>query len=362
MATLEVQLSRVDRTYRPGVSNTCCRGTSNILAPDGCGILLGGMCHARLARNRATATLTPALHITCHFDVLQDSVSGVVTLNATGGPVSHNGLTLRAVGVVRPQMDPRSMGVMEALYSSIKPIELLSSEIEMAPAGKLPGGIQLPFEFPLEALPGKSLTETYHGVYVKVRYTVSATLSRSGGLFGAKPLEAEAEFIVEVPASERKPPAPLQFEIKPETLGNVKAGALGLIPKFLITGSLHRTVCNLTAPFTGDITVVEAATAIKSLELQLVRVESIALGDRVAREATEIQNLQVGDGDVCRQLPIPLHMIFPRTFTCPTVRTDSFKVEFELNIIAVFADNFSVTENFPITLYREPGGAAAAAL
>jgi hypothetical protein len=29
-------------------------------------------------------------------------------------------------------------------------------------------------------------------------------------------------------------------------------------------------------------------------------------------------------------------------------------VEFEVNIIVVFRDSFLVTENFPITLYREP--------
>jgi hypothetical protein len=32
----------------------------------------------------------------------------------------------------------------------------------------------------------------------------------------------------------------------------------------------------------------------------------------------------------------------------------SFRVEFEVNIIVVFEDNYLVTENFPITLFREP--------
>jgi hypothetical protein len=282
---------------------------------------------------------------------LQETIAGVVTINSSG-PVQHTGLHLRASGMVRPQADPRSMGVMESLYSSIKPIELMAQDIEMAPAGKLPGGIQLPFEFTLEPNAGRSLTETYHGVYVKVRYSVSAVLGKSG--FMAKPVEAETDFTVEVPAPEKKAGNALDFEIRPETLGNIKQGALGLIPKFQITGRLNRTVCNLTAPFTGELTVVESATPIKSIELQLVRVETIALGERTAKEATEIQNLQIGDGDVCRNLPIPLYMIFPRTFTCPTVRTDSFRVEFEVNVIVVFQDNFSITENFPITLYREP--------
>lgn len=32
----------------------------------------------------------------------------------------------------------------------------------------------------------------------------------------------------------------------------------------------------------------------------------------------------------------------------------SFRVEFELNIIVAFEDHYMVTENFPIILYREP--------
>jgi len=45
-----------------------------------------------------------------------------------------------------------------------------------------------------------------------------------------------------------------------------------------------------------------------------------------AMTATEIQNIQVADGDVCRKLPIPIYMIFPRLFTCPTLATSNFKI------------------------------------
>ncbi|CAN0102691.1 unnamed protein product, partial [Phaeothamnion confervicola] len=75
---------------------------------------------------------------------------------------------------------------------------------------------------------------------------------------------------------------------------------------------------------------------------------------RQLREATEIQNLQIGDGDVCRGLAIPVYMIFPRLFSCPTIVTARFKVEFELNLIVAFGDGCVVTENYPIILYRQP--------
>jgi len=145
------------------------------------------------------------------------------------------------------------------------------------------------------------------------------------------------------------------------------------IPKFLVRGRLNKTNCSLSAPFTGEITVAHSEAKIRSIELQLVRVETIgeaaevcyckgigqvayaaavcaalahfssvccsvcgcrpcelhvpelhflllaaAYAEGSAREATEIQNLQIGDGDVPRGLTIPLYMIFPRIFTCPT--------------------------------------------
>lgn len=42
--------------------------------------------------------------------------------------------------------------------------------------------------------------------------------------------------------------------------------------------------------------------------------------------ATEIQNIQIGEGNACTNLAIPIYMIFPRLFTCPTLSTSNFKV------------------------------------
>lgn len=68
--------------------------------------------------------------------------------------------------------------------------------------------------------------------------------------------------------------------------------------------------------------------------------------------ATEIQNIQIADGNVVRGLSIPIFMVFPRLFTCATTIAKQFKVEFEVNLIILFADNHLVTENFPIRLFR----------
>eukprot|EP00808_Paulinella_micropora_P028265 g62640.t1 len=105
-------------------------------------------------------------------------------------------------------------------------------------------------------------------------------------------------------------------------------------------------------PFSGELVVQQSEIEIKSIELQLVRVETISYMEGEAREATEIQNIQIADGDVVRGLAIPIHMVFPRLFTCSSVTQKGFSVQFEVNLITVFADNHTVTENFPIKLYR----------
>ena len=42
--------------------------------------------------------------------------------------------------------------------------------------------------------------------------------------------------------------------------------------------------------------------------------------------ATEIQNIQIADGDISRGILVPIYMIFPRLFTCPTLSTNNFKI------------------------------------
>src|SRR4051812_23621747 len=92
----------------------------------------------------------------------------------------------------------------------------------------------------------------------------------------------------------------------------------------------------------GELLIKKCAVDIKSIELQLVRVESCTYMEGEAREATEIQNIQISDGNIVRGLSIPIFMIFPRLFTCATTIAKQFKIEFEVNLIILFADNHMV--------------------
>ena len=281
-----------------------------------------------------------------------EKVTGAVVVTCDSSSMSFNSISMDVKGEIRLQLSARSVGLFEAFYSSIKPMVLLDYELDISGGGgKVQSGdTEFPFEFDLVPEHGQPrFYETYHGVYVNCAYSIKVLCTR--GLLSSN-LEREIEFIVEVPESGEHPPDPMPFEITPDTLENVRKSSVKQIPPFKLTGKLFRTNCNLSDPFKGSIIVERSKAAVKSIELQLVRVETVAYAEGQAREATEIQNVQVADGNVCRDLVIPLYMVFPRLFVCPTVDTLNFKVEFELNLVVLFADGYMVTENFPMHLYR----------
>lgn len=275
-------------------------------------------------------------------------VSGVVVIQSRG-ELGHNGLTLTVDGNVSLQLSAKSVGMFEAFYNSLKPIQLLNYSVELAKPGRFPSGTtEIPFEMPLRAKGNRQLYETYHGVFVNIQYLVRVDMKRS---LLNKDLQKQCEFIVEYKDVEEKAVAKrVPFTITPDTLQNVRDKAN--VPKFEVEGHLDSTTCCITEPFTGELKVVHSAMPIKSIELQLIRVETCGCAEGYARDATEIQNIQVADGDVCRKLPVPVYMIFPRLFTCPSLATTNFKIEFEVNIVIVFTDDHLVSENFPIKLTR----------
>uniref|UniRef100_A0A674NIV2 Vacuolar protein sorting-associated protein 26C n=1 Tax=Takifugu rubripes TaxID=31033 RepID=A0A674NIV2_TAKRU len=255
-------------------------------------------------------------------------VSGVIVMVCKEA-VQHHGIFLSMEGLVNLQLSSKSVGVFEAFYNSVKPIQLISSNIEVAKAGKVPPGkTEIPFEFPLNTKSNKVLYETYHGVFVNIQVKTPGLL----------------------PQKAKVVPMPVNFSITPDTMQNVRERSS--LPKFLVRGHLDATNCVITQPLTGELQVENSDVPIKSIELQLVRVETCGCAEGYARDATEIQNIQIAEGDVCRSLPIPIYMVFPRLFTCPTLETTNFKVEFEVNIVIVLQDDHLITENFPLKLCR----------
>ncbi|XP_063659742.1 vacuolar protein sorting-associated protein 26C isoform X6 [Pan troglodytes] len=147
-------------------------------------------------------------------------LSGVVVISSKDS-VQHQGVSLTMEGTVNLQLSAKSVGVFEAFYNSVKPIQIINSTIEMVKPGKFPSGkTEIPFEFPLHVKGNKVLYETYHGVFVNIQYTLRCDMKRS---LLAKDLTKTCEFIVHsAPQKGKFTPSPVDFTITPETLQNVK--------------------------------------------------------------------------------------------------------------------------------------------
>ncbi len=211
--------------------------------------------------------------------------------------VSHQGITLTMDGCVSLQLSGKSVGMFEAFYNSLKPIHLVHYSLEIRRGGKLPKGrTEIPFEFPLKADAGVKLHETYHGVFVNIQYIMRVDMKRSAF---SKDLHRQTEFIVH-DNSERVPGKAIPFQISPSSLEGVKDRSK--LPDFLVQGSMDSGVCEIETPFTGTVRVSKSEAPVKSIELQLVRVETCGCLEGYAKEATEIQNIQIAEGDVCRDL------------------------------------------------------------
>jgi len=82
------------------------------------------------------------------------------------------------------------------------------------------------------------------------------------------------------------------------------------VPDFRVTGKIDTVNCSITKPFSGEVTVEQLAATIHSIDLQLVRVETCGCAEGYARDPTEIQNIQIAEGNVCRGIALPLLWYF----------------------------------------------------
>lgn len=280
----------------------------------------------------------------------KETVSGIVTI-VCKTEHKHDGVTLDMLGGVQMQLGGKALGVIDAFSGSSRPIELTRWSGELSKPGKFNSGkTEIGFEFPLEPKTNRTLFETYHGVYIAVQYVVKVDLKK-GSVIG-KTISKQVEFLVEYTKDQENETAmdkPVAFTITPESVQNKERSTL---PKFNVTGKLDSCSCMLGRPLTGEVTIHRSEEPIKSVDIQLARVETCGAETGFTRDSTEIQTLQIADGDVPKSVPVPIYMIFPRLFTCPTLETPNFKIEFEMNLVVLFGNGHLVSENFPITLHR----------
>ena len=226
----------------------------------------------------------------------------------------------------------------------------------------------------------------------------------------ARDLTKEVEFIVQCRSAsfslESFNPVPTTFSFTPHTISQIqlknrrisnepnkaKGGSTGdstttnatLSPKqtetypfdFKVSGKIDSTICNISSPLTGEITIEPTSnqyTAIRNISVRLDRLETCSVSANSSsssgsgasassssnsesgtmnKETSEIQTMEVVDGDAARNLTVPIFMIFPRLFCCPNMTCRYFKVEFEITLVIVLDDFTVCEETWPLKLIR----------
>ena len=104
--------------------------------------------------------------------------------------------------------------------------------------------------------------------------------------------------------------------------------------------------------FEGMLTIDSTDTPVKVINLQLIRVEGIEAGGEKFLEKTEIQLIEVCDGNITPKLEVPIYMLFPKYHCCPSMRYGGFSVDFEVSLQVVFKGGLSVSCTQPIKILR----------
>lgn len=211
-------------------------------------------------------------------------------------------------------------------------------------SGKIGSNVtEIPFSMVLKH-PGEEnlekFYETFHGANISSQYLVTVDVVRG---YLHKSLSATVEFIIESEKANlpEKPVSPemIIFYITQDTqrhslLPELKSGG------FRVTGKIC-TQCSLSDPISGELTVEASAVPIRSVDIHLLRVESILVGDKIVTESSLIQTTQIADGDVCHSMSLPIYVILSRLLTCPTIFAGPFSIEFKVTIVITFQSDLS---------------------
>nr|GMC69139.1 Down syndrome critical region protein 3 homolog isoform X1 [Ipomoea batatas] len=196
-----------------------------------------------------------------------------------------------------------------------------NKSVEVQKPGRIGSGTtEIPFSVVLKERGEEQFEkyyETFHGGNLSIQYLATVDIIRG---YLQKSLSATMEFIIE---SEKdtlpeKPISPemVFFYITQDTQRHLLLSHLKL-GEFKIIGKVC-SQCSLADPIVGELTVDASSVPIQSIDIHLLRVESILIGEKIATETSLIQTIQIADGDVCKELTLPIYIILPRLLTCPT--------------------------------------------
>jgi len=285
-------------------------------------------------------------------------VTGVLNLKGLQQSIPLASVTLTAEGRLRFNRGHRKNHNAESLEQMLRdPHVIMKDKIHLTEGKKklTTDENSWPFKFKIKAEPNYKLVESYTGVYISVVYDITAELKTptQGVLRHSQNFYVQVADDTEATKQVKKDyPRPLTFTMVPENLLKGNTVSNRKVPHFKISGNLKSDIININDEIEGAFAIEECDHDIKSIELQLVRVEVVEYKETRLIEATEVQNVQIADGNVIKYLELLIHMVLPRFYSCPSFSYKEFTVNFEMNLIFIFTNGFKVTHNFPLYLFR----------
>lgn len=208
---------------------------------------------------------------------------------------------------------------------------------------------KFPFKFQLTSSEDNQLIESYSGVVVSIVYDFiveieNLKVSNSVKIYVISPGQGMNPIL-------KEKVIPYQFTITEKSIEKIKIE--GKLPKFRLDGYIDNLNVDIGKELNGWIKLISCEIPVKSIELQFIRNEKATLSrGEVLNEVSEIQNLQIGDGEVLLNNEISLNMVFPRHFCCASIENSMIKVYFDINIILVLENGYVISENIPLNCWR----------
>ncbi|KAH7823783.1 Down syndrome critical region protein 3-like protein A (DSCR3A) [Monocercomonoides exilis] len=209
------------------------------------------------------------------------------------------------------------------------------------------GTTVIQFSLPLEMNETFHYYDTYHGFLIKIDYTITCDFIPHGS---SKPIRKGLDVIICNYTADIIDPKEYIFNMTSDKLQKPGETYSSDPPFFQFSGKVSSRVCNIIEPFSGELLLIKCSQPVRSIDLRLVRLETVSSCSKF--EVTEIETLQIADGDVEPNLSLPLHMIFPKLLTCINMKNELCCIDFEVHVIITFADLSVVSESIPLLFYR----------
>jgi len=254
----------------------------------------------------------------------REPISGSVTIAVKGRRFEYSEVRVELVG-----------SLFVANPEEMKEFLLISREV--ARAGAITQDSAFPFAFPRSEKP----YETYFGLTFRIRYTLRLTIVRPSGSNLAKDVEIWVQS-VDLPPS-------FNPKIK------LEAGLPDLIQLEL---ELFATKFPLDGCIMGKVYFISVQTRIVSMELSLLRRESVNVGVQTVKEHEILGRFEVMDGQPVRSDSVPLRL-FLAQFPCESTYRNvccAANVRYFLNLVVTDEEERKLYLRQEVELWRQQLG------